>query len=169
MSKRPFLIVLVGATSSVLLAQSLANSEAKNARDTFRFASDEIASSLKLSISHEEDLVVSTSAYMATSPAARTPVAFDRWIESVAAWRRFPELEDIGFTVLVATSRLAAFKAHEAKDPVRPFGARGPGAWEAGVLPTKVDRSTAWQPRESPAAPKRTCRWASTTARWRRR
>ena len=32
------LTVLVGLTSSVLLAQSLANSEAKNARDTFRFA-----------------------------------------------------------------------------------------------------------------------------------
>ena len=57
------LIVLVGLTSSVLLAQSLANSEAKDARDTFRFSSQEIASSLKLSISSEEDLIVSTSAY----------------------------------------------------------------------------------------------------------
>ena len=130
------LVVLVGVTWSVLLAQSLANSEAKSARDTFRFASSEIASSLKLSISHEEDLVVSTSAYVATSPAARTPVVFDRWIESVDALRRFPELENVGFTVLVPASRLAAFKAHEAKDPIRPFGAQGPGAWEAGVLPS---------------------------------
>ena len=131
------LILLVGLTWSVVLAQSLANSEAKNARDAFRFASDEIASSLKLSISHEEDLVVSTSAYVVRSPAARTPVAFDRWIESVEALRRFPELENIGFTVLVPASRLAAFKAHEAKDPIRPFGAQRPGAWEAGVLPSE--------------------------------
>ncbi len=130
------LTVLVGLTWSVLLAQSLANSEAKNARDTFRFASDEIASSLKLSISHEEDLVVSTSAYVATSQAARTPVVFDRWIESVEALRRFPELENVGFTVLVPASRLAAFKARQAKDPVRPFGAQGPAAFEAGVLPS---------------------------------
>jgi hypothetical protein len=36
------LVVLVGLLSSFLLAQSLANSEAKKARDTFRFASDEI-------------------------------------------------------------------------------------------------------------------------------
>ncbi len=130
------LIVLVGLTSSVLLAQSLANSEAKNARDTFRFASHEIASSLKLSISHEEDLIVSTSAHLLTYPAARTPAGFDRWVESVDAMKRFPELENVGFTVLVPASRLAAFKAHQAKDPVRPFGVRGPGAYEAGVLPS---------------------------------
>ncbi len=131
------LIVLVGLTSSVLLAQSLANSEAKNARDMFRFASDEIASSLKLSISREEDLVVDTSAHVVTSPAARTPVAFDRWIESVEAMRRFPELENTGFDVLVPASRLAAFKARQAKDPIRPFGARSQGAFEAGVVPSE--------------------------------
>ncbi len=128
-------IVLVGLMSSVLLAQSLANSEAKSARDTFRFASEEVASSLKLSISREEDLVVSTSAHVVTYPASRTPADFDRWVESVEAFRRYPELENIGFTVLVPASHLAAFKAREAKDPVRPFGARGPGSWEAGVLP----------------------------------
>jgi diguanylate cyclase (GGDEF)-like protein len=131
------LIVVVGLTASALLAQSLANSEAKKARDAFRFASNEIASSLKASISHEEDLVVSTRAHVVTSSAARTPVEFDRWIESAEALRRFPELENIGFTVLVPASRLAAFKAHQAKDPIRPFGARGPGAWEAGVLPSE--------------------------------
>jgi diguanylate cyclase (GGDEF)-like protein len=131
------LIVLVGVTSSVLLAQSLANSEAKKARDAFRFASHEIASSLKLSISHEEDLIVSTGAHLVTSSAARGPVEFDRWVESAEAMRRFPELQNIGFDLLVPASRLAAFKAHQVKDPIRPFGARGPGAWEAGVLPSE--------------------------------
>jgi diguanylate cyclase (GGDEF)-like protein len=131
------LVVLVGLLSSFLLAQSLANSEAKNARDNFRFASDEIASSLKLSISREEDLVVNTSAHVVTSPLARTPVEFDRWIESAEALRRFPELENIGFTVLVPASRLAAFKALQTKDPVRPFGAGGPSVTEAGVLPSE--------------------------------
>ncbi len=130
------LILVVGLTTSALLAQSLANSEARNARDSFRFSSHEIASSLKLSISREEDLVVSTSAYMSTGAAARTPLEFDRWIESEAAMQRFPELENVGFTVLVPASGLAAFKAREAKDPVHPFGARGPSAWEAGVLPS---------------------------------
>ena len=130
------LILIVGLTTSALLAQSLANSEARNARDSFRFSSHEIASSLKLSISREEDLVVSTSAYMATSAAARTPTEFDRWIESEAAMQRFPELENIGFTMLVPASGLAAFKAHEAKEPVRPFGPNGPTASEAGVLPS---------------------------------
>ncbi len=133
----PLLVAVVGLATSYVLARSLANSEAKRARDSFRYASEEIASSLKLSISREEDLVVSTSSYVVTSAAARTPVAFDRWIESVGAMKHFPELENIGFTTLVPASRLAAFKAHEAKDPVRPFGAGGAGAWEAGVLPSE--------------------------------
>jgi diguanylate cyclase (GGDEF)-like protein len=131
------LILLAGLTSSALLAQSLANSEAKNARDAFHLASDEIASSLKLSISREEDLVVSTRAHVVTSPAARNPAGFDRWVESLEAMRRFPELKNIGFTILVPAARLPAFKAQRAKDPVRPFGAQGPGAWEAGVLPSE--------------------------------
>jgi diguanylate cyclase (GGDEF)-like protein len=129
------LIVVGGLVSSALLAQSLANTEAKTARGGFRFASAEIASSLKLSISHEEDLVVSTSAHVVTSPQARRPREFDRWIEAVDAMPRFPELQNIGFTVLVPASRLAAFKAERAKDPVRPFGRSGQAAFEAGVLP----------------------------------
>ena len=129
------LIVLAGVVSSALLAQSLANTEAKDAREAFRFSSEEIASSLKLSISHEEDLVVSTSAHVVTSPQARGPREFDRWVESSDAMRRFPELQNIGFTVLVPASRLAAFKAEKAKDPLRPFGRGGQPAFEAGVLP----------------------------------
>jgi diguanylate cyclase (GGDEF)-like protein len=129
------LIVLVGVVSSALLAQSLADTEAKDAREAFRFSSEEIASSLKLSISHEEDLVVSTSAHVVTSPQARGPREFDRWVESSDAMRRFPELQNIGFTVLVPASRLAAFKAEKAKDPLRPFGRSGQPAFEAGVLP----------------------------------
>src|SRR4029077_6174550 len=109
----------------------------KNARDTFRFASEEIASSLKLSISHEEDLVVSTSAHVATTPQAQRPREFDRWIEASEAIRRFPEIQNVGFDLLVPASQLAAFKARQAKDPIRPLGARGPGPWEAGVLPSE--------------------------------
>jgi diguanylate cyclase (GGDEF)-like protein len=131
------LIVLVGVVFSALLAQSLANTEAKDARDTFRFASNEIASSLKESISHEEDLIVSTSAHLVTSPQARSPREFDRWIETSEAIRRFPELQNVGFDVLVPASQLAAFKARQAKDPIRPFGAQRPGTWEAGVLPSE--------------------------------
>ena len=128
------LIVLAGVASSALLAQSLASSEADDARDAFRFASAEIASSLKLSISHEEDLVESTKAHVVTTAQARKPREFDRWIESSEAMRRFPELQNIGFTVLVPASRLAAFKAEKSKDPVRPFGRSGAAAFEAGVL-----------------------------------
>jgi diguanylate cyclase (GGDEF)-like protein len=129
------LSVVVGLTASVLGAQSLADTEAKDARDSFHYSSAEIASSLKLSISHEEDLVVSTSAHVVTTPGARTPREFDRWIEAEQALRRFPELQNIGLTMLVRAAQLPAFQARMARDPIRPFGANGPTAWEAGVLP----------------------------------
>jgi diguanylate cyclase (GGDEF)-like protein len=129
------LIMVLGIAASVVGAQSLASSEARDARNSFRFASEEIASSLKLSISHEEDLVVSTRAHVVTSAQARSPVGFDRWIESVEAMRRFPELENIGLTVLVPASQLNAFQARMLKDPIRPFGSHGRSAWESEVVP----------------------------------
>src|SRR4029077_15330281 len=72
-----------------------------------------------------------------TTPQAQRPREFDRWIEASEAIRRFPEIQNVGFDLLVPASQLAAFKARQAKDPIRPFGARGPGAWEAGVVPSE--------------------------------
>jgi diguanylate cyclase (GGDEF)-like protein len=130
------LIMVLGIVASVVGAQSLASSEARDARNSFRFASEEIASSLKLSISHEEDLVVSTSAHVVTSRQARSPLGFDRWLESVEAMRRFPELENIGLTMLVPASQLAKFQGRMLKDPIRPFGSHARSAWEPEVVPT---------------------------------
>src|ERR1700676_276758 len=56
-------LVLAGALASVLGARSVARSDADKTRLAFHLSSAEIASTLKLAIQHEEDLVVSTSAY----------------------------------------------------------------------------------------------------------
>ncbi|HTY95924.1 MAG TPA: sensor domain-containing diguanylate cyclase [Solirubrobacteraceae bacterium] len=131
------LMLVLGIAASVLGAQSLASSEAKNARQRFRFSSEEIASSLKLAISNEEDLVANTSAHVVTTPDARTPLGLDRWIETAEIMRRFPEIQNIGFDELVPASQLAAFQARRHADPLRPFGSHGPPAWEAGVVPNE--------------------------------
>jgi diguanylate cyclase (GGDEF)-like protein len=134
------LMLLLGVAVSIVGAQSLASSEARNARQLFHFSSQEIASSLKLAISNEEDLVASTSAHVVTDPAARTPLGLDRWIETSETLHRFPEVQNIGLNVLVPASKLAAFQATRARDRIRPFGRDGPSIWEPGVLPAENQR-----------------------------
>jgi len=120
------LLVLVGTVASVLGARALARSDADKTRLAFHLSSAEVASTLKLAIQHEEDLVVSASAFVTGNPKA-SPAQFDQWAESVHAMQRFPELQDIGLVTLVSASRLAAFGRRLAADPVRPLGARSAG------------------------------------------
>jgi len=128
-------LMLGGAFATVARARAVARSEAAKAHLAFRISSEEIASTLKLAIQHEEDLVVAASAFV-TSNANSSPVAFDRWAESVQAMQRYPELQNIGLVTLVPASRLAAFQTRMAANPVRPFGAHSlPRREGRGVLP----------------------------------
>jgi diguanylate cyclase (GGDEF)-like protein len=110
----------------VLGARSVARSDADKARLAFHLSSAEIASTLKLAIQHEEDLVVSTSAYVTRNPNA-SAADFDRWAESARAMQRYPELLNIGLVALVPAPQLAAFKKRLAADPVRPLGPQSVG------------------------------------------
>jgi diguanylate cyclase (GGDEF)-like protein len=127
------LLVLAGVLASVLGAREVARSDAGKERLAFHLASAEIASTLKLAIQHEEDLVVSASAFVAGNPDA-SPADFDRWAESVHAMQRYPELQNIGLVSLVPASRMAAFKARIAVNPVRPLGPRSAAPAEAFQL-----------------------------------
>jgi diguanylate cyclase (GGDEF)-like protein len=119
-------LVLAGAIASVLGAGAVARSDADKARLAFHLSSAEIAASLKQTLQHEEDLVVGASAFFAANPHA-TPADFDRWLESVHAMQRYPELENIGLVTLVHASHLATFEAHLAANPVRPLGPHSTG------------------------------------------
>jgi len=127
--------VLAGALASLLGARSVARSEGEKARLAFHLASAEIASTLKLSIQHEEDLVVGASAFAAGDPAA-SPADFDRWGEAVRAMQRYPELQNIGLVALVPASHLPAFEARMTADPIRPLGPQSVGPKQSfQVLP----------------------------------
>jgi len=120
------LLVLAGVLASVLGARAVAHSDADKARLAFHLTSAEIASTLKLAIQHEEDLVVTASAFVTGNPNA-SAADFDRWAESVHAMQRYPELQNIGLVTLVPASGLAAFKTYIAANPVRPLGPRSAG------------------------------------------
>jgi diguanylate cyclase (GGDEF)-like protein len=115
------LVAAGGIAGSVLGARSVARSDSHARRLAFNLASREVASTLRLAIEHEEDLVVTASAFVASNPAA-PPVAFDRWAQVVHAMQRYPELENIGLVVLVPAAQLRAFEARLAAEPVEPLG-----------------------------------------------
>ena len=115
-------LVLGGTLAAVLGARAVASSETQKARLAFHLSSAEIASTLKLAIQHEEDLVVSASAYVTANPHL-TAAGSDRWAKSVRAMRRYPELENIGLVELVPAARLRSFERYIAAHPVRALGA----------------------------------------------
>jgi diguanylate cyclase (GGDEF)-like protein len=115
------LVLLAGTAASLLGAHALARSEAAKGRLAFHLASAEIASTLGLAIQHEEDLVVSASAFVTGNPHA-SAADFDRWAESVHAMQRYPELQDIGLVTLVPAPRVMAFEARMTAHPLRPLG-----------------------------------------------
>jgi diguanylate cyclase (GGDEF)-like protein len=114
-------LVVGGVIASILGARAVAHSSADKQRLAFRLASVGVASTLELSLQREEDLVTSASAYVAGNPHA-SPADFDRWLESVKAMGRYPELQNIGLVELVPAARLRAFERRAAADPLRPFG-----------------------------------------------
>jgi diguanylate cyclase (GGDEF)-like protein len=128
-------LVLAGALATVLGARAVARSDVDKARLAFHLASSEAASTLRLAIQHEEDLVVSASAFITGNPHA-SPADFDRWAESVHAMQRYPELQNIGLVAYVPALNLSAFQRHLAVEPVRPLGPRSVAPHEGpGVLP----------------------------------
>jgi diguanylate cyclase (GGDEF)-like protein len=129
------LLVVAGTVGSVLGARSVAGADADKARLAFHLTSQEIASTLTLAIKHEEDLVVSTSAFVAASDDM-SPTGFDKWAESVRALQRFPELQNIGLVTQVPARGLVAFRRRIKADPMRPLGLSSPGPKEPfQVLP----------------------------------
>jgi CHASE domain len=114
-----------GTLAAILSAQSVAHTDADRARLAFHLSSAEITSTLKLAIQHEEDLVVSGSAFIAGNPHA-SATQFDRWAESARALQRYPELQDLGLVVLVKRAQLASFEKRIAAHPVKAFGPHSP-------------------------------------------
>ncbi len=129
------LLFALGTLGAYLGARSLAHSEGAKSRLQFHLFSAQIASTLQLAIQREEDLTVGGSAFIARNEGS-SAAGFDRWAESVRALQRYPELESIGFVVLVGRSELRAFEARMRTSPLLPFGRNRRGVSEPfGVLP----------------------------------
>jgi len=87
-------------------------------------SSKDIASTLNLTIQHEEDLSIAAGAFFSANPD-NSQTAFRQWTNTVRAFARYPELEGIAEIVWVPASQLSAFTAREIADPSGPLGPGG--------------------------------------------
>jgi diguanylate cyclase (GGDEF)-like protein len=123
------LCVAAVAVGSVLGARAVAHNDAAEARLAFPRTSATIASTLKLAIQHDEDLIVSASTFFASNPRA-SAAEFDAWVKWTQTLHRYPELEKLGLVALVRSPELAAFRARIAAHARQPL--------EAGSAPPNV-------------------------------
>jgi diguanylate cyclase (GGDEF)-like protein len=129
------LLVVGGVVGTGLAARSVARTDAEKSGQAFGQASDQIASTLRLAIGQEQDLVVSAAVFDLENPDA-TSADFKRWTDQEGAFQRNPELSGIATIAFVPRSRLPAFEIRAKADPVGPLGPHGTFAIvPAGVRP----------------------------------
>jgi diguanylate cyclase (GGDEF)-like protein len=117
-------IVVLGTAGSGFAAAAVARSDSQKAHASFGTSSAEVASTLKLAIQHEQDLVVDAGGFITSDPNV-TQSQFLAWAGSVRALQRYPEVTGFGESVIVPASQLAAFAARAVADPVGPLGPNG--------------------------------------------
>ena len=124
----------------------------------FHLAADEITSTLKLAIQHEEDLVVSASAFVTAHPHV-TPRDFDRWLQRCTRCGATPSCRTSGWSTRAGEPARAPSKPALARDPVEPLGPQAAGpkepfsvfpAGQAPLLLLRRGRAVA-EPRHLPA------------------
>jgi diguanylate cyclase (GGDEF)-like protein len=128
-------LLLLGSGAAVVAASVASRRDASQANTAFRSSAAQVASSLKLAIQHEQDLMTSASAFVATNPGL-TSVGFRAWATAERALARYPEVLGLGEAVVVPQSGLAAFAAEAERDsPSGPSGKRAFTVVPAGRRP----------------------------------
>jgi diguanylate cyclase (GGDEF)-like protein len=117
-------MVVVGSIGSFFAGNVVARNNAQAARQSFVTSSEEIASTLKLAIQHEQDLVVNASAFFVRS-LDPTQAEFQQWLTASRTFAQYPELTGIAEVVVVPASRLRAFEVRAVTDPAGTLAANG--------------------------------------------
>jgi hypothetical protein len=129
------LLAVGGVVGTVFAARSLSRSDAQKSHQAFSQASTQVASTLRLAIAREKDLVDNAGVFDLENPDASS-VAFKRWVREEGLFASYPELSGIVSVAFVPRSRLLAFEARAETDPVGPLGPDGTFAVvPAGVRP----------------------------------
>jgi diguanylate cyclase (GGDEF)-like protein len=117
-------LLAVGAAGSIIGAWQVHRTDERSSRQVFQASAAQIASTLKLAILHEQDLVVGAAAVFVRNPQT-TEAEFRQWTESTAAFKRYPELQGISVLTMVPASQLGTFAARDELDPPGPLSPGG--------------------------------------------
>jgi diguanylate cyclase (GGDEF)-like protein len=116
-------MVLAGSAAAFWGAKINARNSSDSSHQQFFNSSQQIASSLKLSLSNEQNLAVNVGAFFIENPTA-TQAGFLKWLAATQTFARYPELAGVAEVVIVTRAQLPAFeKAVESS----PDGTLGPG------------------------------------------
>ena len=113
-----------GVVGTVFAARSVSRTDAQKSRQAFGQASSQIASTLRLAIAQEKDLVVSARVFELEHPNASN-AAFKLWAREEGAFSRYPELEGVATITFVPRSDLAAYEVRAESNPVGSLGPHG--------------------------------------------
>ena len=118
------MLLVLGTAASLVGARAVARSDSQRSYQALVTNAAEIASTLELTIQHEQDLATAAGAFVVGNPDA-TQAQFLRWSNSIHAFAQYPELLAIAEVTLVPSSELATYAADEVADPSGPLSANG--------------------------------------------
>ena len=117
-------LVLVGSIVTIYSSHQVARGDARSSQELAAITSSDIVSKLKLAIQHEQDLVVTTSAFFVRFPMTNQS-QFRLWMASSRAFARYPELTGVAEVVIVPRSQLGTFESQALSDPAGSLGPHG--------------------------------------------
>ena len=118
------LVVVLGAVGSFFAARAVAHSDKQKSQRALAATSADVTARLRLAIQHEEDLVVSTSAFIVSNPRISN-AKFNEWVRADRVVERYPEILGLGRILIVPRSQLASYAARAIKDPAGPLAPGG--------------------------------------------
>ncbi|HUY16983.1 MAG TPA: diguanylate cyclase, partial [Acidimicrobiales bacterium] len=102
------ILFLLGTLGSVLGGNAVASSTVQRSTKAFQASSNQIASTLKLEIQHEQDLIRSTESFLMGNPRS-TQAQFTQWSNDLHVLRQYPDLTGLGVIEYVTAAQLSAF------------------------------------------------------------
>jgi diguanylate cyclase (GGDEF)-like protein len=98
-----------GCLTAFLIATSMASNNARLSKESLSITAQEVSSSLKHSLQHEQDLSVASAAFVVEHPSA-SQRDLESWISTTNVLGRYPELFQLGLLSLVPAAQLASFE-----------------------------------------------------------
>jgi diguanylate cyclase (GGDEF)-like protein len=110
------IVMAVGAAAgSTFAALGAARNDGRSAHLAFVATSVTIATTLKLALQDQQDLVTSAGATVVDSPSLNQ-AQFALWTSSIRAFARYPQLQGISELAMIPASQLASFAASHVTD-----------------------------------------------------